>query len=263
MTARGSPSWLNQRDAVARIVGTHRSAGRPCFLPVNVQLGAEYGRPVDGRALPLEGWYGAFAYALAIVMLGETIVLFGLDHAVSRLMPISLEKRDYATAFGVLVVSVVAVLSLGALLTVAVVFSRGAFEGSVIGDHRAVTLLALMIVLAPIQALEDLFVGIFSVLGRPRTIFVRTYVIAPALRLGGGRGPDRDAQQRLLPGRRIRVDGRGGPCHLARPSRRDPQARGSAPVLEPETAPASVPGDVRVHAAVALHRPRQRSSLLV
>jgi O-antigen/teichoic acid export membrane protein len=98
-------------------------------------------------------------------------------------MPISLEKRDYATAFGVLVVSVVTVLSLGALLTVAVVFSRGAFEGSVIGDHRAVALMALMIVLSPIQALEDLFVGIFSVLGRPRTIFVRTYVIAPALRL--------------------------------------------------------------------------------
>jgi O-antigen/teichoic acid export membrane protein len=127
--------------------------------------------------------YGAFAYALAIVMLGETIVLFGLDRAVGVIMPISMEKRDYATAFGVMVLSLVTVISLGALLTVAVVLSRGALEGAVIDDRGAVTLLALMIVLSPIQALEDLLVGIFSVLGKPRTIFVRTYVIAPALRL--------------------------------------------------------------------------------
>jgi O-antigen/teichoic acid export membrane protein len=118
--------------------------------------------------------YGAFAYALAIVMVGETIALFGLDRAVSRLVPISLEKRDYATACGVLVLSILTVVSLGVLLIVAVILARGVIERSLIPDHRAVTLLALMIVLSPIQALDDLLVSMFSVLARPRAIFVRT-----------------------------------------------------------------------------------------
>src|SRR4051794_24237567 len=70
-------------------------AGRILQLSVNMAV-----QLLVVRYLSKAG-YGAFAYALAIVMLGETIVLFGLDRAVSRLMPISMEKRDYATAFGV------------------------------------------------------------------------------------------------------------------------------------------------------------------
>jgi O-antigen/teichoic acid export membrane protein len=123
--------------------------------------------------------YGAFAYALAIVVLGETVALFGLDRAVGRLIPIYLEKRDYARAFGVIGLAVATVSSIGAVLVALVLLA----QNTVVNDHRAVILLMLIIPLAPIQALDDLARGLFSVLARPRTIFFRAYVLEPALRL--------------------------------------------------------------------------------
>jgi O-antigen/teichoic acid export membrane protein len=134
------------------------------------------------RYLSKEG-YGAFAYALAVVVLGETAALFGLDRAVGRLIPIHLEKRDYARAFGVIAISVATVSSIGAAFVALVLLARGEIESSVVNDHRTVTLLVLIIALAPIQALEDLIRGLFSVLARPRTLFFRAYVLEPALRL--------------------------------------------------------------------------------
>ena len=39
--------------------------------------------------------YGAFAYALSFVTLGQTLVTFGLDRATTRFVPIFHEQRDY------------------------------------------------------------------------------------------------------------------------------------------------------------------------
>jgi O-antigen/teichoic acid export membrane protein len=127
--------------------------------------------------------YGEFAYALAIVTLCETVSLFGLDRAIGRLIPISLERREYEAAFGVFVLAVGVVVTIGAGLIVLIVLTQGSLGHLLVSDPRAVTLLVLMIALAPIQALEDLLRGLFSVLARPRTIFFRAYVLEPALRM--------------------------------------------------------------------------------
>jgi O-antigen/teichoic acid export membrane protein len=127
--------------------------------------------------------YGQFAYALAIVTLGETIALFGLDRAVGRLIPIHLERREYGTAFGVLVLALGVVVTIGGVLIALIALGQGLVDHLLPGDHRAATLLVLMIALAPIQALEDLVQGVFGVLARPRTIFFRAYVLEPAFRL--------------------------------------------------------------------------------
>jgi O-antigen/teichoic acid export membrane protein len=127
--------------------------------------------------------YGAFAYALTVALLGETILLFGLDRAISRSMPIRLQKHDYPTAFGVLLLSFGTVFTLGVAVTALVVLTQGTIASSLVSDHRAVTLLAVMIALSPLQALDDLLRGVFSVMGRPRAIFFRAYVVEPGLRL--------------------------------------------------------------------------------
>jgi O-antigen/teichoic acid export membrane protein len=155
-------------------------AGRVIQLAVNMAV-----QLMIVRYLSKVG-YGAFAYALATATLAETIALFGLDRAVARLMPIYLEKRDYRTAFGVLALSIVAVLGIGAALVALILLSSGTVTRSLISDHRAVQLLIILIALAPIQALEDLLVGTFGVLAKPRVMFVRTYVLAPSFRLAVG-----------------------------------------------------------------------------
>jgi O-antigen/teichoic acid export membrane protein len=155
-------------------------AGRIMQLTVNLAV-----QLLVVRYLSKAG-YGAFAYALAFATVGETVVLFGLDRAVARLMPIAIEEGEYGKAFGVLLLSVSTVLSLGVVLVVLVLVAAAIDPTMLTGDAHALALLVLLIAFAPIQALEDLLVGMFGVLARPRTIFVRTYVVAPALRLAVG-----------------------------------------------------------------------------
>jgi O-antigen/teichoic acid export membrane protein len=127
--------------------------------------------------------YGEFAYALAFVTLAETVSLFGLDRAVGRLIPIHLERREYESVFGVLLIAVGIVAAIGAGLIALIVLSQSSLDHFLISDHRAIALLAVMIALAPVQALEDLLRGLFSVLARPKTIFFRAYILEPAFRI--------------------------------------------------------------------------------
>ena len=47
--------------------------------------------------------YGAFAYALSIVVLGQTLITFGLDRGVSRFLSIYDEHADYDRLLGTIV----------------------------------------------------------------------------------------------------------------------------------------------------------------
>jgi hypothetical protein len=130
--------------------------------------------------------------------LGETASLFGLDRAAGRLIPSYLEKRDYARAFGVIGLALATVSSIGAALVALVLLACGEIQNTVINDHRAVTLLVLILALAPIQDLEDL-AAVYSASWRaPRTIFFRAYRLEPSLALGSCALADPDAQQRIL-----------------------------------------------------------------
>ncbi|MFL5713038.1 MAG: flippase [Chloroflexota bacterium] len=127
--------------------------------------------------------YGAFALALSIVAIGTTICLLGLERTVGRFAPIYHEKGDYGRMWGTLAVVVGTVIGMG----LAVVLGAYAFQGLLGGfvdNARALTILLLMIVLAPIQALDSLLISLFATFGSARSIFFRRYVVAPLLQLG-------------------------------------------------------------------------------
>jgi len=152
--------------------------------------------------------YGAFAYALSIVSVGETVVTLGLDRAITRYVPIYHERGDYAKMLGTLIMVLSTILSLGLAVVLAVVgvqaiadnlvtaaqASSGVGLASVyfgtlvaeplIQDYRLVSLLlAILIVLSPLQALDNIFNGMFAVFSRPSAIFFQKYVLGPALRV--------------------------------------------------------------------------------
>lgn len=151
--------------------------GRLLSLAVNLAVQVMIARYLSKRD------YGAFAYALSFVTLGQSIVLLGLDRAITRFLPIYEERRDFARMFGTIVLAVATAVSLGLALVLVVVGFRGAIEGSLIADRHAVTVLSILIFLSPIQALDEILIGMFAVLSRPRSIFFRRYVAGPALRL--------------------------------------------------------------------------------
>lgn len=127
--------------------------------------------------------YGALAYALSIVAMGETIATFGLDRAITRFVPIYHERREYDKLFGTLILVIGTILSLGLAMVLLVYGFQGLIARTMVSDQLAVALLLILIVLSPIQAIDDLIVGMFATFASPRSIFFRKHVLAPGLRL--------------------------------------------------------------------------------
>lgn len=126
--------------------------------------------------------YGAFALAISIVAIGTTICLLGLERTVGRFAPIYQEKGDLGRMWGTIVVVVGAVVTMGLALTIAVYAFQGVIGGFV-DNELALAILLLLIVLAPLQALDSLLIALFATFGSARSIFFRRYVVAPVLQL--------------------------------------------------------------------------------
>jgi O-antigen/teichoic acid export membrane protein len=127
--------------------------------------------------------YGAFAYALSLVALCQPLVTLGLDRGVGRFLAVYDEHRDYARVLGTLVLIVGTVLTLGLALTLVVIGVQSLSSGALIGDAHAAALLTILILLAPIQAADDLLSGVLAVFASARAIFFRKYILGPGLRL--------------------------------------------------------------------------------
>jgi len=127
--------------------------------------------------------YGAFAYALSLVALGQSIITFGLDRAITRFIPIYEEQREYDKILGTIVMVTSAILGLG-LALIALTFGLSGLIAGQIGDtQQNVTLVLILVFLVPLQALDALQTGLFSVFSKPRAIFFRKYILAPGFRL--------------------------------------------------------------------------------
>lgn len=127
--------------------------------------------------------FGAFAYGLSVVAVLQAFSLFGFDRAITRFVPIYEERGEYGKAFGTVVLAASSVIGLGAALVLLVFGLQGVLEGTLIDEERTLTVLLVLIALAPIQALDTLLVGLFAVFSKPRAIFFRRHVVAPGLRL--------------------------------------------------------------------------------
>ena len=126
--------------------------------------------------------FGAFAYGLAIVTIGESVATLGLDRAVTRFVPMYEEQRDDARAAGIILVVVGSIVALSLAVVATLVIAQDAFAGS-FDSAPARTAVLVLVLLIPVQALDNLLIGLFAVFAQPRAIFFRRYVVAPVLRL--------------------------------------------------------------------------------
>ncbi len=127
--------------------------------------------------------YGAFAYALSMVSLGEHVSTFGLHRAIDRFVPVYQEEGEYDKMAGAVVLAFGSVLGIAAG---AILLLYGCFDWisvHLIENQQAASLLMIMIFLSPIESLDNLLTGMFAVFAGPRAIFARRYVIAPLLKL--------------------------------------------------------------------------------
>ena len=127
--------------------------------------------------------FGSFAYALSLVALVQSVVALGFDRAISRFLPVYDEHRDHDAFYGTLLFVVGVTLAVGAFAYLVVLGLSGWLSGTVVDDQLAVTLLAILILMAPIEALDGVMTDLFAVFASARAIFVRKYIIGPGLRL--------------------------------------------------------------------------------
>lgn len=134
------------------------------------------------RYLP-QSAFGAFSYCIAVTTLLTVVVSLGMEQTMSRFAAIYDERGQPEHLAGAILFYVGVVTLLGAITVAAVVFGREQLTRLVIHDGRSAELLAIMVVLAPLQALDTLTSTLFAVHGRPGAIFWRRYVITPVLRI--------------------------------------------------------------------------------
>jgi O-antigen/teichoic acid export membrane protein len=134
------------------------------------------------RALSKAG-FGAFAYALSIVTFLRTVVSFGEDQALTRFLSIYDEEDDPRKLFGTLVMAAVKILVTSSVVLVALFVVRDGLLRDTIDDPLTVSVLLVLVFLAPVDAFDRLLEGCFAVFSRPRAIFFRKYVVEPGLRL--------------------------------------------------------------------------------
>jgi O-antigen/teichoic acid export membrane protein len=127
--------------------------------------------------------YGAFAYALAFVSAARTIVSLGHNQALTRFFALYEEQKRYDKLFGTFVMEVGTVLVTGVVLFLSVLGLKDALTGTLVDDPDAMALLAILVLLAPLESLDRMFEGAFAVFASPRAIFVRRYLFTPGLRL--------------------------------------------------------------------------------
>jgi O-antigen/teichoic acid export membrane protein len=127
--------------------------------------------------------YGAFAYGIGVASIGASLVLMGLDKSTARFVPIYQERGEIRKAFGAIALAVGLVTALG-LSVVALCYGlRGLLAGGMIEDPLALSVLLILIALAPVDALDSLLQGQLAIFVGPRAIFFRRHVLGPGLKL--------------------------------------------------------------------------------
>ena len=127
--------------------------------------------------------FGAFALAFSIASVGQVFITLGLHRGATQFFARYEEAGDHRRLVGTILFNIAVIVGLGAVLVIGVAFAQGALTANGLLDPTATAILLILVALAPIDALDDMLIALFAVLGSPRAIFLRRYLIGPLLRL--------------------------------------------------------------------------------
>jgi O-antigen/teichoic acid export membrane protein len=134
------------------------------------------------RALTMSE-FGAFGYALALAAAGRTLLSLGQGKLLSRFMAKYEEERDFDRMFGSMFLAIGTIMVTSTVTLATLFLLSGSILESAVDDPATVDVVLILIFLAPIEALDQVFVSLFAVFSKPRAIFFRKYIFTPGLRL--------------------------------------------------------------------------------
>jgi O-antigen/teichoic acid export membrane protein len=127
--------------------------------------------------------YGALAYALSIIMLLRAVALFEMPVTLARFLPIYREERREGALLGSVLMSFGIVAGLGVLIALALDAGLLLLDLQPTADHDALVVLAILVLVVPLEALDILLTSLFATLASPRAIFIRQAIVGPGLKL--------------------------------------------------------------------------------
>jgi O-antigen/teichoic acid export membrane protein len=127
--------------------------------------------------------YGAWAYVLSVVACCRTFASLGLQRAVPRFVPIYHEQHEYGRLFGTLFLVAGTIVLTGVAAIIGVYAVPETISHFLIDERQPLLLLSILVFLVPVEALDELFVGLFASFASPRAIFFRKHILGPGLKL--------------------------------------------------------------------------------
>ena len=127
--------------------------------------------------------YGAFFFATSFVAIASALTIFGLGRTARRFVPIYHEQQAYSKLCGSIALMLGIILGIGMAIVLLVVGVATLFGESMAASPVAISLLLVLIALAPIEAIDSFLISLFAVFAQPRAIFVRRYLVRPGLKL--------------------------------------------------------------------------------
>jgi O-antigen/teichoic acid export membrane protein len=127
--------------------------------------------------------YGVFAYAFTLTAAGRILLSLGQGRLLSRFMAKYEEEKDYARMYGAILMAVGSIMVTATLLLAAMAFGLAPLIGGSFDNPSMTGVLLVLMFLAPLNALDQVFVSIFAVFSKPTAIFFRKYIVTPALQL--------------------------------------------------------------------------------
>ena len=128
--------------------------------------------------------YGVFAYAFTLTAAGRVLMSLGQGRLLSRFMAKYEEEKDFARLFGAILMAVGAIVVTAFVLLGAMALGVAPLIGASFDNPSTTKVLLVLMFLAPLNALDQVFVSIFAVFSKPTAIFFRKYLLTPALQLG-------------------------------------------------------------------------------
>ncbi len=129
--------------------------------------------------------YGTFANVFAIISILQVLVAFGMPETVARSISISRERGEYGRIAGILAVAGLTVVGVGLSVILLTFLADDPLSRILVEDNQADAsqLLLILILLVPVESLNQLFTNLFASFSRPSAIFWRRFVLAPLLKL--------------------------------------------------------------------------------
>ena len=128
--------------------------------------------------------YGSWTYALSAVLFLRGLATLGLNRAIVRFLPIHLERDEPKEFFGVIAfVFSSLVMATGTVITAFYLFPEAIARLAGAGPDQRLDVLFIVILLLPVDTLDDFLTGIFAAFSASRTMFVRRCLLAPSLRI--------------------------------------------------------------------------------